>query len=166
MSNELIQGGGNDLHLAILKLMNNIKTQQKFPECLEPCNITSLFKNKGKKNDLNNHRGVFRVTVFRNILDKLIFNDEYENLDRKLTDSNVGGRKRRNIRDNIFVINAILNSIKKGNEEACDITIYDIEKCFDSLWVQECMNTLFENGLQNDKLVLLYEETKKCKNCN
>ena len=48
-SNELMQGGGDDLELAILKLMNNIKRQQTFPECLEPCNITSLLKNKGQK---------------------------------------------------------------------------------------------------------------------
>ena len=46
-SNEIIQSGGDDLKLAILKLMNNIKRQQIFPQCLEPCNITSLFKNKG-----------------------------------------------------------------------------------------------------------------------
>ena len=162
-SNELIQEGGNDLLLSITKLMNNVKTQQVFPECLEPCNVTSLFKNKGSSKDLNNYRGIFRVTVFRNVLDKLIFDDEYENIDRNLTDSNVGGRKRRNIRDNIFVINAIMNSITKGNRKACDITIYDIEKCFDSLWVQECMNTLYENGLKNDKLVLLYEATKLAK---
>ena len=58
------------------------------------------------------------------------------------------------------MLNAIINSIKKGKEEACDITVYDVEKCFDALWVQECMNTLFEYGLTNDKLVLLYEETK------
>ena len=106
---------------------------------------------------------MFRVTIFRNILDKLIFNDEYENIDKNLTDSNVGGRRRRNIRDNIFVINAITNSIINGNEESCDITIYDIEKCFDSLWVQECINTLYKNGLQNDNLSLLYEETKIAK---
>ena len=37
------------------------------------------------------------------------------------------------------------------------------EKCFDSLWVQECVNTLYETGLTNDKLVLLYEETKNAK---
>ena len=162
-SNELIQGGGDDLEQAVLKLMNNIKREQKFPESLEACNITCLFKNKGKKNDLNNYRGVFRVTVFRNILDKLIFNDEYEKIDKNLTDSNVGGRKRRSIRDNIFVINAILNSIKNGNEDSCELTIYDIEKCFDALWVQECINTLFENKFQNDKLVLLYEETKNAR---
>ena len=38
-----------------------------------------------------------------------------------------------------------------------------MEKCFDALWVQECINTLYENGLQNDKVVLLYEETKHAK---
>ena len=73
------------------------------------------------------------------------------------------GKKRRNIRDNIYVINVILNSIRKGNEKACDITIYDIEKCFDALWVQERINTLYENGLRNDKLVLIYEETRNAK---
>ena len=106
---------------------------------------------------------MFRVTIFRNILDKLIFNDEYKKINKNLTDSNVGGRKRRKIRDNIFVINAITNSIRNGNEESCEITIYDIEKCFDSLWVQECINTLYKNGLQNDNLSLLYEETKIAK---
>ena len=35
-----------------------------------------------------------------------------------------------------------------------------MEKCFDALWAQECINTLYEYGLDNDKLVLLYEETK------
>ena len=67
------------------------------------------------KKDYNMYRGVFRVTVFRNILDRLIFNDEYETLEKKLSDSNVGGRKCRNIRDNIFVLNAIIDSVKKGN---------------------------------------------------
>ena len=159
-SNEIMQAGGEDLELAIVKMMNNIKRQQIFPECLEPCNITSLFKNKGSRKNLNFYRGIFRVSVFRNILDKLIFNDEYETIDENLTDSNVGGRKGKGIRDNLFVINAITNSVKNGAEEPCDVQVFDVEKCFDSLWVQECVNTLYENGFKNDKLVLLYEETK------
>ena len=51
-----------------------------------------------------------------------------------------------------------MNSIRKGNEQACDITIDDIEKCFDVLWVQECMNTLYENGL---KMINLFSYMKK-----
>ena len=63
----------------------------------------------------------FRVSIFRAILDRLIYNDEYENIDSNLTDSNVGARKMRNIRDNIFVLNAIINCKKNANEEALDI---------------------------------------------
>ena len=162
----MIQGGGKDVISAIVKLMNGIKKQQKFPHCFKSCNITSLYKHKGSRKDLNMYRGIFRVSIFRNILDRLIFNDEYETIEKNLTDSNVGGRRGRNIRDNIFVLSAITNSIKKGNAEACDVIVTDVEKCFDSLWAQECTNTLFEYGLQNDKLVLLHEETKKCTNCN
>ena len=33
-------------------------------------------------------------------------------------------------------------------------------KCFDSLWLSECVNDLFELGLTNDKLVLLYESNQ------
>ena len=101
---------------------------------------------------------MFKVTIFRSILDRLIYNDEYVNIDSNLTDSNVGARKKRNIRDNIFVLNAILNEAKKGNKKALDFMVYDLEKCFDSLWLHEVINCLYEAGLQNDKLPLLFLE--------
>ena len=64
----------------------------------------------------NNYRGIFRVTVLRSILHRLIFNDEYENIDQNLTDSSVGGQRGKNRRQNVFVLNATLNSIKSGNK--------------------------------------------------
>ena len=160
LCNELFKCGnsGNDLKLAVLKLMNGIKNQQLFPEILGYCNITSLYKNKGSKQNFNNYRGIFRVTVFRNILDRLIYNDEYPNIDENMTDSNVGARKKRNIRDNIFVINAILNNIRRTNLKGIDIQIFDVQKCFDKLWLKECLNDMYEYGLKNDKLPLLYKE--------
>ena len=90
-----------------------MKKQQVFPEALSLCNITSLYTNKGSRKDYNNYyRGIFRVTVLRSIDDKLIYNDEYETIDHHVTDSYVGARRNRNIRDNIFIISAILNNIR------------------------------------------------------
>ena len=51
-----------------------------------------------------------------------------------------------------------MNSIKKGSEEPVDFQVYDVEKCFDTLWLQEVINCLYEAGLQNDKLPLLFME--------
>ena len=92
-----------------------------------------------------------------------IYNDEYSNIDINLTDSNVGARKQRNIRDNIFVMNAIINSMSKENGEALDCQVFDVEKCFDSLWLHEVINCLYEAGLRNDKLPLLFLENNNAK---
>ena len=95
------------------------------------------------------------MTVLRNILDRLIYNDIYPNIDTNLSDANVGCRKRRNIRDNLFVVNAVINSVSRGKEEPCDIGVYDIMKAFDSLWAKDCLNDLYDVGCVNDKLALL-----------
>jgi exonuclease III len=113
--NELFkeETAGDDLKKALLNLMNRIKNEQIYPKCLELCNISSIWKLKGPRNRFSSYRGIFRVSIFRAILDRLIYNDEYETIDSNLTDSNVGARKMRNIRDNIFGFNVISNSRKK-----------------------------------------------------
>ena len=110
--------------------MNKIKSQQKIPKSLQLCNITSLYKNKGPRKSFSSYRGIFRVTILRSILDRLIYNDMYETLDLNLSDCNVGNRKNRNIRDNLFVLNAIQNSTRKKTEDPIDICVYDVKKVF------------------------------------
>jgi hypothetical protein len=142
---------GKDLKVVLLKLSNCIKAEQMYPEVLEIYDISSIYKNKG--NSFNSYRGIFRA-----ILDRLIYNDEYGDIDEAMSDSNVGARKGRNIRDNIFVLNAVLNSVVNGKEEPIDVQVYDIGKCFDALWVEECINDLYDAGFNNDKLPLLFLE--------
>ena len=69
-------------------------------------------------------------------------------------------KKQRNNRDNLFVINAITNTSKQNKDEKTDIIVYDMIKCFDSLWLSECINNLYKSGLRNDKQVLLYESNQ------
>ena len=107
------------------------------------------------RREFTNYRGIFRVIIFRSILDRLLYNNIYPVVDDNLSDANVGSRKGRNVRDNLFVLYAIMNSIKTGGEEACDIGVYDVIKCFDSLWSQECINDLWDAGCKDDKLNIL-----------
>ena len=160
MPNELFkpENIGSDLKIAVLKLMNRMKKQQKVPSHLKYCNITSLYKNKGSKKDFENYRGIFRVVTLRSIMDKLIYNDLYPVIDAQLTDSNVGARQNRNIRDNIFVINAVTHEVIKKKKEGVDIQVFDAYKCFDKLWSKECFNDVYECGFTDDKLPLLFSE--------
>ena len=89
--------------------MNRIKSELLFPSPMAVCNVTNMYKNKGLKQHFDNHRGIFRTPVLRNILDKLMYNEEYDIIDSNLTNCNVGARRGRNVRDNLFVINAIMN---------------------------------------------------------
>ena len=57
----------------------------------------------------------------------------------------------------MFVVNAVINSVKRGSEEPLDLCTYDVDKCFDALWTHECINDLYESGLTNDKLTLLFK---------
>ena len=152
---------GRDLLQSLLIFCNSVKTQLCIPEFLTYTDITSFHKNKGAKNDLENDRGVFSVSKIRSIIEKLIMQDSYENIDLNMSDSNVGGRRRRNIRDNLFTIYACINeAIRTGKD--IDIQFYDIKKCFDAMWAEESMNDLFDTGLKDDKFALISKMNSKC----
>ena len=50
-----------------------------------------------------------------------------------MTDSNIGARKKRNIKNHLFIVYGIINSVLKGESESVDIQIYDLVKAFDVL---------------------------------
>ena len=95
-----------------------------------------------------------------------MYNSDYSEIDKNITDGNVGGRKKRNIRDNLFVMNAIVNSVINGNAQPIQIQVKDVEKCCDKLWLQSTLNTLFECGLENYHFNLLYIKNEIAKVAN
>ena len=73
---------GNNLIEGLLMLVNEVKNQQKIPDIFQFANITSFFKGKGNKFEMDNDKGVFGATIFRYIIDKLIYNQEYKNMEK------------------------------------------------------------------------------------
>ena len=161
-SYELFKYGGRDLKKSLVLLFNLIKKQQVYPKFLQSSNISSFYKNKGSRNDLDNDRGVFNVVKIRSILDKMIYNDKYDIIDENMSCSNIGARKNRNIRDHLFVINGILNDMKQKKAKDIDIQIYDVRKCFDKLWYQETANDLYEAGVTDDKFITIANSNSNC----
>ena len=48
-----------------------------------------------------------------------------------------------------------------GNSPAIQLQVMDQKTCFDKLWLQFCINSLYEAGNTNDKLNLLYIENQE-----
>ena len=160
---ELFKPGvaGSDLVNSLLTLCNMMKKECKIPKFAELTDITSIYKNKGNKQDLNNDRGIFSVTCLRSIVDKLVYNDVYDVVDSNMSDSNVGGRKNRSIRDNLFIVYGIINNAI-NNKKNVDLNLYDIAKCFDAQWYEETMNDLWDVGVRDDKFSLISEMNSTC----
>ena len=162
MINEIFKPGtiGCDLERALLSLFNSCKLNQTIPKYMTLSNITSIFKNKGSRLSLENERGIFIQTILKKILDKLIYSDNIEQINSNMSDSNIGARKSRNIRDHVFILHGIINSVVSGGQDCVDIQIFDIQKAFDALWMDECFNDLFDvipSKNQNEKIALLYK---------
>ena len=64
------------------------------------------------------------------------------------------------------MISAITNSVLNGNSQPIQVQVLDAEKCFDKLWLQSCINSIYEAGMDNDKLNLLYIENKNAQIAN
>jgi hypothetical protein len=91
------------------------------------------------------------------MLMKMTYNDKYSIVDENMSDSNVGARKGKNIRNHIFILNGVINEAVNQKKHGIDLQILDYKQCFDSLWIEECMNDLWEAGITDDKLGLIYK---------
>ena len=79
-----------------------------------------------------------------------------------MSDCNVGGRKNRSIRDNLFIINAVINDALLYQQVEIDIQFYDLSQCFDSQWYEETMNDLWESmTIRDDKFSLISEMNRE-----
>ena len=154
---------GNHMKESLLNFLNMILETFFLPEELLLSDITSIWKRKGCKSDLSNDRGIFVLSILRKILDKILYNHFYPNLDRAMSDSNIGARRKKNVRNHLFIVYGIINSVLREKKESIDIIIYDIVQAFDSLWLQDCMNDIYDLLPQNyhdKKLALIYELNK------
>ena len=70
---------GTDLFASLLMLCNNVKDQLLIPQFMTLTDITSIFKQKGEKSDLENYRGLFGTSKVRSIIEKLVIQDTNEN---------------------------------------------------------------------------------------
>ena len=104
---------------------------------------------------LDNDRGIFILMVLKKILDKLLYFDNYMNIDEDMSDSNIGARRNRSIKDHLFIIHGIVNSVVKGKEDSIYIQVFDLEKVFDALWLEDSLYDIVD-ALPEEKKMIKY----------
>ena len=65
-----------------------------------------------------------------------------------------------NVRNHIWVLNSVIQDVLKRKEaEPIDVQIVDIKQCFDALWPEECLSDLFQYGIQDHTINILYNSS-------
>ena len=153
---------GIDIYKSLTMLFNSVKRNMVIPEFFQTATITSFYKNRGCVQEMTNQRGVFNLPKVRGIFDKMIYQRSYEEIDRELSCSNVGGRKERSIRDHLFVITAIINDAINGDGGSLYLQGVDLIKCFDEMDYVITYNDLFDVKISDDRFCLLSKLNEKC----
>ena len=161
--NEIFKGdvSGSNLNDSLLLLFNCLKSELYFPDFMKWSNITTIHK-KGSVLNLQNQRGVNRVSVVRSIFMKILYNMKYQIVDDNMSDGQMGGRKKKGCRNNIFIINSVIFDVQKSKtaKPVC-LQIYDYKQMFDSLSLEQSIIDLYHYGIQDETLHLLYEANKE-----
>ena len=112
--------------------------------------------------DLINERGVFRVSVVRSILMRLIYNSRYPEIDKNISDCQMGGRKRKSSKNNIFIINGIIHEVLKSrSSKPVLLQIYDYAQMFDAMNLRKALSDIYDTGLTDDNLILVQKANEE-----
>ena len=151
---------GSDLKKSLLLMFNKMKESQTIPISMNYANITTIPK-KGSKLLLENERGIFRVSVLRTILMRLIYNENYRIIDQNMSDCQTGGRRGRGCRNNILIVNGIIHdTLASKKKHPVVLQIYDYRQMFDAIGLKEALSDIFDVGVKDDNFTLLFEANK------
>ena len=145
---EMFINGGQMLTQSLLVMANSIKNKASTPLQRNKMYILTLKKKNGSVWKLCNCRGIFLVPLISIIFEKLLKNRVTPSLEENMTKFQTGGVKNKGVLDNLFVLRGLINHSKYLKKELC-ITFYDIEKYFDTLWLEDYINSLWQCGVDD-----------------
>lgn len=124
LTNELflMDNIGSNLKESILMLANKMKNTKLVPDFFRATLISSIPKKVKSPLNLDKERGIFLIHKVRSIAMKLIYNSMNEDIEGNLSESNIGARKGRSPRDNLFILKAIINDVlQMTNANVCTL---------------------------------------------
>merc|ERR1712072_849877 len=74
--------------------------------------------------------------------------------------SQSGGTKNRSTVDNWMLMQAVIDEGKRLGKPVY-LFFADLVKCFDRLWLKDCLNDLYDCGMEERDILILYEMNKQ-----
>ena len=157
---EIFIEGREQFQEPVLDLLNQIKQENTVPQQWTQVQVSTMYKNKGKKKQLLNQRGIFLKQVLSKIYGKLNMNRADEAMDN-IDKSQAGGRKNRSTADQTYLLRAAVDHCKYLDQPLF-VTLYDYSQCFDSLWLTDSLLSLIKVGVDKEIVSILRRLNETC----
>ena len=152
---EIFINAGEKLENEILGIMNLFKQSNKIPSQWSQVMISTIFKNKGSKKYLVNHRGIFLKQVLTKMYEKMNLNRSQDTINQ-IDSCQAGGLQNRSTADQTFLLRAAIDHAVYINKPLF-LTLYDYSQCFDSLWLTDSLISLLKLGVEKEVVSIIKE---------
>ena len=99
------------------------------------------------------------TNIISKCMEKILFKRREKEIEKGMTRFQCGGLKGRSIQDNLFTLNHFIDKYKKNGKNLY-ILFADIEKCFDNLWLKDCIIELIRCGVPIQEATYIYQMNK------
>ena len=153
---EVIKYAGEDLERSILTMVNELATNNIVAKEWEEMIIKSISKMKGDLRSMSSKRGLFLTNIVSKVMEKLIKNRTKSSVEKGMSPFQCGGVKHRGIGDNLLIVNIVIEEFRAEKRELY-ILFADLEKCFDKLWLRDCIKEMIEAGMPVAEAIYIYK---------
>ena len=149
---------GDEMVKSLYILFNRIKTENQIPKQWQLMTVKSIHKGGVKENIQENQRGIFLVNTVSKIYESAL-KIQNENKNENMSQMQTAGRKQRSAVDNLIILNSIIENQRQYKNKTY-ILFVDAKKCFDKLWLKDCLIEMYNLGYSPGTIRSLYEINK------
>ena len=145
VKNEMLKRPGEKMTRFLYTMIKTIWEEENIPRYWNRGQITSIYKGKGDREMLKNHRGITTSSSIGTILDAAL-DTRIEHV-VPFTQAQGGGKKGSSTCDHLFIIRAMIEmSIKE--KRPTFLTFYDVSKAYDHVDNNDMLTIIWEKGLR------------------
>ena len=145
LKNELMKNSKDQFTKILMPLIKEVWLDEKIPKCWNKGSITSIWKGKGDKECLGNHRGITVSSAIGSIVEELI-DKRVEKL-INYSQGQAGGIKGAATADHLFLLRGMMTiAIKK--RQNLFVTFFDVKKAYDQADVTNMLHIMWKSGVK------------------
>ena len=145
IKNEMLKRPGERMSNFLYLLIVQIWEEEIIPEPWNTGHITSIWKSKGDKEKLENHRGITTSSAIGSIMEMLIDNRIEAHI--PYTQAQGGGQRGSSTCDHLFLIHTAIDMAKSAKRPLY-LTLYDVSKAYDNAVNADMLKIIWERGLR------------------